>query len=471
LQVAGACFSVSGILRIDIQHSLSGLRDGTRHIAFLHEQQDSRRIRDEGGRVELNAELRMPLSQQAVKISPRAGSLPDAEAIRAQLNRLLAHPLFTNSKRYPVLLAYTVEQTLLGHAGELKERTIGVEAFGRDPDYDVNLDPVVRTSAAEVRRRLIQYYYDAAHAGELIIELTAGSYVPVFREPGPTAMGALDGNGEASAAGIDSPGVEILAGADVGTGRLWGVWRWVAAAAALLAALAVGIGIGRYRPPRPPSNMQRFWQPITSSQSLITYCLGEPVDSMDRRDRMPDGVPIAGGLAVSDVTTLARTIVPLVPRHGAFRVLSASDTSFAQLREGPIVLIGAFDNAWTMRITQNLRFGFDDADGVRRLVDRENPKRFWTLQWEVPGQKLAIDYALVARIHDTVTGEPVIIAAGILGEGTQAASEVLYNPTYMDAMLARAPKDWEQKNLEAVIETHVIEGNPGPPTIVDVATW
>src|SRR5271170_3713538 len=108
--------------------------------------------------------------------------IPNAALVREQLNRLLAHPLFTNSKRYPVLLAYTVEQALLGNAGELKERTIGIEAFGREPSYDVNLDPVVRTTAAEVRKRLIQYYYSPEHAGELVIELPLGSYVPSFRE-------------------------------------------------------------------------------------------------------------------------------------------------------------------------------------------------------------------------------------------------------------------------------------------------
>jgi hypothetical protein len=70
-----------------------------------------------------------------------------------------------------------------------------------------------------------------------------------------------------------------------------------------------------------------------------------------------------------------------------------------------------------------------------------------------------------------VTGEPVIIAAGILGDGTEAASEVLYNPTYMNAMLAKAPKNWDKMNLEAVIETHVIDGNPGPPEILDVESW
>src|ERR1700761_268040 len=125
----------------------------------------------------------MQSSSQSEKELTSATLTSNATLVREQLNRLLAHPLFTNSKRYPVLLAYTVEQTLLGRAGELKERTIGVEAFGREPSYDVNLDPVVRTTAAEVRKRLIQYYYNTDHAGELLIELPVGSYIPSFREP------------------------------------------------------------------------------------------------------------------------------------------------------------------------------------------------------------------------------------------------------------------------------------------------
>src|SRR5215472_10594789 len=125
----------------------------------------------------------MSPSAQSVKEANGAEPTPSATLVREQLRRLLAHPLFTNSKRYPVLLAYTVEQALLGNAGDLKERTIGVEAFGRQPDYDVNLDPVVRTTAAEVRKRLSQYYYNPDHAGELVIELPIGSYVPSFREP------------------------------------------------------------------------------------------------------------------------------------------------------------------------------------------------------------------------------------------------------------------------------------------------
>jgi len=81
------------------------------------------------------------------------------------------------------------------------------------------------------------------------------------------------------------------------------------------------------------------------------------------------------------------------------------------------------------------------------------------------------DYAIVARIHDNVTGQPVIVLAGILRQGTEAAGELVSNPVYLNAMLEKAPKTWGQMNLEVVIETHVIEGHPGPPTVIAIENW
>jgi hypothetical protein len=418
----------------------------------------------------------MLLSPQSEKELNGSGYTPNPIAVREQLKRLLTHPLFTNSKRYPVLLAYTVEQTLLGNAGELKERTIGIEAFGRDPSYDVNLDPVVRITAAEVRKRLIQYYYNPDHAGELIIEMPVGSYVPTFREPvittNPVAADAVVVD-SAQTSLPHSIAVLSLPEAVEGVAAERNRRRWFLIGTALALALLAGFGLGRIQLPRTPSNLERFWQPITSASGRITYCLGEPIYVTDQaRFNLSQGLGVFGGLDASDVITLARSVVPLAPRHDAFRVVSASQTSFAELRESPFVLIGAFDNIWTMRITQDLPFGFETDNQIRKLVDRKSSHpRFWTLQWQVPNMKLAKDYAIVARIHDNVTGQPVIILAGILGDGTEAASEVVSNPVYLDDMLKKAPKNWEQLNLEAVIEANVIEGHPGPPKILAVETW
>jgi hypothetical protein len=313
----------------------------------------------------------MHLSPQSEKELKGTEPAPGAIVVPEQLRRILAHPLFTNSKRYPVLLAYTVEQALDGNASELKERTIGVEAFGREPNYDVNLDPVVRTTAAEVRKRLVQYYYNPDHAGELVIELPVGAYVPTFRSPStPTAGSAAE-----SVSGLRIGDVERRP--SVLSGRHWSL-----IAIALACAGLIGFGVGHVKLTKQPSSLERFWEPITATSSRITYCLGEPRDSTDNERLLPPGTALYGGLDVSDVITLARSIVPLVPRNGVFRIVAASSTEFTQLREGPFVLIGAYDNIWTMRVTHDLPFGFEyDNNRVRILVDRKSAsKRSWSLR-------------------------------------------------------------------------------------------
>src|SRR5882724_6802126 len=106
---------------------------------------------------------------------------PDSEQVRDQLARILSSPVFRNSKRYAAVLKYTVEQTLAGNTEHLKERTIGVDVFGREPDYDTASDHVVRSAMAEVRKRLAQYYQGDLQNAELHLDLQPGSYVPQFR--------------------------------------------------------------------------------------------------------------------------------------------------------------------------------------------------------------------------------------------------------------------------------------------------
>jgi hypothetical protein len=426
----------------------------------------------------------MPVAPKPMQELDQPASVPDPASVREQLERLLAHPLFANSKRYPALLAYVVEQTLLGNAADLKERCIGIEVFGRAPTYDANADPVVRITAGEVRKRLSQYYYDSAHEGELVIELPIGSYVPVFHP--------LDLPAEAvPAPPIEEPvpaPVPFVPGKDRVASRRLRRWSFVVGVAVLAGAAGLGAGL-LYRPAPPvipPSNIDRFWEPVTSSANPATFCLGEPAKNLDTDSVNDLEAPVSkpapeklyvrlhysGNLALADVITLTRTAAQLEIRHKTFRVEPASEATFSQLREGPIVLIGAFDNIWTLRVTQKLRFGFESKDGVASLVDRKSPQNTsWATAWDLPYEKLSRDYAIVARIHDSTTGQPVIIAAGISEEGTEAAGEILYNPEYLDSLLAKAQPDWETKNLEAVIETQVIQGHSGPPNVLAVETW
>src|ERR1700694_5999171 len=80
------------------------------------------------------------------------------EAVREALTRVLASTEFRTSKRSQEFLRYVVEHTLNGHRDMLKERTIGIEVFGRPTSYDPSDDATVRVKAGEVRKRLGIYY-------------------------------------------------------------------------------------------------------------------------------------------------------------------------------------------------------------------------------------------------------------------------------------------------------------------------
>src|SRR5260370_27756917 len=98
-------------------------------------------------------------SKDASQGKPGAGAtvdsaIPDAAAIRGQLDKLLNSPHIRNSKRCQALLKYVVEAYLDGCLDKVKERCIGFEIFRRDANYDTSHDSIVRTTAAAVRKRL-----------------------------------------------------------------------------------------------------------------------------------------------------------------------------------------------------------------------------------------------------------------------------------------------------------------------------
>ncbi len=107
----------------------------------------------------------------------------ERKAIQEQVERLLRNSHFNQSRRFPSFLRFVIEQTLLGQTDMLKERTLGIEIFGREADYDTASDPIVRVTATEIRKRIAQYYQEPGHETELRVSLPAGSYVPQFHWP------------------------------------------------------------------------------------------------------------------------------------------------------------------------------------------------------------------------------------------------------------------------------------------------
>jgi eukaryotic-like serine/threonine-protein kinase len=114
-----------------------------------------------------------------------AGSVP-ADAVRAQLDRLLGSTVFRYSERLSRFLKFVVEQALAGETDRLKESVLAIEIFDRESTYDSRVDSVVRVEARRLREKLDKYYAGEGIDDPILIELPRGTYVPVITwRPGP----------------------------------------------------------------------------------------------------------------------------------------------------------------------------------------------------------------------------------------------------------------------------------------------
>lgn len=98
--------------------------------------------------------------------------------VQAQLERILASPIFSASARSVQFLRFCVEQSLQGNHDQIKESTVAVEVFGRTPNYDPKTDPIVRVQAKRLRDKLDHYYADQGADDPIHITIPKGGYVP-----------------------------------------------------------------------------------------------------------------------------------------------------------------------------------------------------------------------------------------------------------------------------------------------------
>jgi TolB-like protein len=103
-----------------------------------------------------------------------------ADAVRAQLERILASGTFASATRHARLLRYLVERTLAGAGDQLKEYVLGTEVFDRPESYDPRLDSIVRVEVRRLRSRLEEYYRTEGASDPVLITIPRGNYAPLF---------------------------------------------------------------------------------------------------------------------------------------------------------------------------------------------------------------------------------------------------------------------------------------------------
>jgi hypothetical protein len=283
--------------------------------------------------------------------------------------------------------------------------------------------------------------------------------------------------------------------------KLLGKWRNLGYVAALgIAGLAALIVIRAHS--RRTSALDLFWEPLSATQQPVLICVPSPVtyavssdlfpkspaahtgiyDSLMKRNATPLQLAPDTSIEWKEITPLADFYVNkddayVAEELSAFfaserrpsQVRFGRDYTYEDLRSSPAVLVGAYNNPWTDRVMSDLPIGFHESGEVLWIEDRTKPGQMWKSSLE--GRLGTKDFALVARLVNSKTGQFLLIVSGVGMVGTKAAGRFISHEQDLETALREAPRGWERKNLEVVLETDIVDGSPSPPRAVAIKVW
>ncbi|HEY3443354.1 MAG TPA: hypothetical protein VGK29_21530 [Paludibaculum sp.] len=412
-----------------------------------------------------------------------ARAVPNINAkVLDELRRILDSPEFAGSERGRTLLTYLVENALGGGLDRLKERTIGVEIFGRDAAYDTGQDAIVRVSANSIRKRLATYYSRIEAAGEhsgLRIHLPPGAYTPEFQIE-PEAL-------------VTEPPPPVASARP--PRREW----WYPALAAVFALGCIVLGVQNWRlrsEPAGPTPLKvlpwsMFGHPTEARIAMTDgnftmhkflnrreMALTEYTSARwlwDFRSQVPEVIPLAvtAYTSVASAVTAVR-IGSLLEAAGCTPLIGTSRN--LQLRDfkedRPIVLLGsAPSNPWVELFEDRLNFVIDiDIENRIQRCHNKAPRigeqAFYTLEQKtnLPG----VAYAIISTPSNPVGKAPVLIIAGTNAEATEAAGELATDIPRMARELRQLGIDPETKvaQLELLIRVQHLNDTPSRSEVI-----
>ena len=426
-------------------------------------------------------------------------SFEQQQLVLGTLRSVLDSPYFSKSKRYPALLEFAVRAALEDGSNPVKERTVGVQVFGRPANYDTGNDSVVRIAAGEVRRRTAAYFSEHSEA-PVRIDIPVGCYkaefhfrsgpVPEAAVPEQQPQTSIDASSEPlqtatrevrlSQASLPLTSSEQEIPRYQRSARL----RVQVALAATLLVIVAGVAWWSHLQNRA---RQDFWWPVLHTDQPALILVG-------KTDMPAPAVAEAGQTQATASVSAAPTNLVLpdaIVTAQVCKVFGGMDATASSRRQQwreqkRSWQIGGHgrrnsDNPWTQRLLAPLRYQIqfdtlaEPASERTRLVVEHKPTA------DIPLGRIASgidppadftkDYAIVARYRSDITEGMVVVVAGLGIPGTTGAGQYVSSPERMNQILSRAPKDWKGVNFEAVLQIDVVQGSPGRVEVIASTFW
>jgi hypothetical protein len=394
--------------------------------------------------------------------------MEDSEALRQQAELVQASGVLGEA-RLRRLFDYLLASSLAGQSP--KEITIAIDVFGKDAQFEVSQDALVRVYVHKLRRALEEFHASSGATGGSALRIPRGEYRLKLSASTPATL--------AGPAPRRPTGLSALR-----------------AALALGIAALLGFGTAWLRTPRSELDRVRanpIWSPIVKDDRPIMivlgdyYLIGETDSSMDMEvkrlvreysvnsksdlndyvaqhpelaDRYMDVglryLPIAAAFALRDVMAV------LAPVNRRITVSKMSDLEPGSLKSADIVYIGYLSGLGLMQDLVFTGSRFAVGASYDEVVDKQTRHSYFSQTWTqtmgppaLSGKETPYhDYGVFAKFRGP-GGNPIIVISGTRDEGVRQTAEAFTSPEKLaefDRQTDPAPP------FEALLEVSAFDG-------------
>jgi hypothetical protein len=456
-----------------------------------------------------------PTDPRASEIGKILETEKDIELLQQHLREVIEGAAFKASHRSGQFLKYIVDQAIAGHFESLKERVIGIELFGRSPSYDTGEDAIVRVTASDVRKRLLQHYGKDGASSEFRISLPLGAYIPeIARRTRSSA------NGHSHLAGteadpdhlaelphpvllqgpVHAPLNDVVVESSRSGVRARVAWLSIAALCTLAVIASAVIARNRYSVVEVAPRSSLLWsaffrsphstQIITSDPNIaeIEAFTGDQLSVSDyaNHNYIPDPSKLT-----PEVVNFCRNILrgdqaavidmPIAVYIGQMALASSRSVSVHAARSRRIQDLASEDNfafigsprtnPWSALFSDQLdfRFVFDPkakTEFIRNV--RPRPQEASAYVPSAPGWATGRTFATLALVKNRDQTGQVLLIAGATHEGTAAAGNFITDTPRLNATLKNCgvKNSGEVQHWQLLLQLNAMAGAPSNVDVV-----
>jgi hypothetical protein len=429
---------------------------------------------------------------------------PTAEEVRQLLERILCSRQFSNAPKKQKFLQLICEAYLDGRASELSEYSIGFQVFDRSETYDPALDSIVRVGAHEVRKKLERYYKSEGKNDDILLEIPAGSYIPIF-----TRLKQAQETTESTKVALSTPPSSGHI-----AGKTWIMLLGLALVFLIFAVVMLAISNRQLRrqakegaqPKEFAAVYEPVWEPFLKDESPTLLVLSNPPvyrfwNPADHKSLSNISINLTSAETAALEKTLGRErfvlkhnplsrlvlsydeytgvgeavglyrLTTLFKGLGKGAMLKQSRTVSAEdLKNHNVILLGSvWVNEWSGKNLIKEDFG----SGASATIVNYNPlpgeEREYGAKFDEETGRLIEDYGLITIKPNISEKNTIMVLAGTHSEGTEAAAEYLTSEDHLGRLnqqllsLKRPSPRYFQVLLKVKVDN-------GIPTIISIVT-